>query len=56
MLFRSREFLDICNEKLENKSFGREIEKNTVKYAGAAKKFAKKYLGEIYTLWKFLYT
>lgn len=51
-----REFLFICNEKLENKSFGREIEKNTVKYAGAAKKFAKKYLGEIYTLWKFLYT
>ena len=51
-----REFLDICNEKLENKSFGREIEKNTVKYAGAAKKFAKKYLGEINTLWKFLYT
>ncbi len=34
--------------------FGKQIERNTTKYAGAAREFTEHYLGEIYSYWKFL--
>ena len=30
------------------------IEKNVVRYEGAAKEFVERYLGEIYQVWNFL--
>lgn len=48
------EFLDTCREKEEMQEFGKQIERNTIKYAGAAREFTEHYLGEIYSYWKFL--
>ena len=39
-----------------HKLLGDTVEKNAVRYEGAAKKFVKKYLGEIYQIWHFLQT
>lgn len=49
-----REFINICADKLEKQEFGEKIEQNIVKYADVAKKFTEQYLGEIYSLWRFL--
>lgn len=49
-----KEFMNICDDKISTQEFGEKIERNTVKYAGAARDFTEQYLGEIYTLWKFL--
>lgn len=34
--------------------YGKQIEKDAVKYARAARKFVEQYLGQIYSLWEFL--
>ena len=49
-----KKFIDIYNNKLENQEFGGKIENNTAKYAGAAREFTEQYLGEIYSLSRFL--
>ena len=49
-----KEFMNICDDKISTQGFGGKIERNTVKYAGAAKNFTEQYLGEIFALWKFL--
>lgn len=48
------DFLNIYKLYLKDKKFGKQIEKNTVKYAEVAREFTEKYLGEIYSLWQFL--
>lgn len=47
-------FINIYREKLKNKDFGGKIERNTVKYADEARNFTEQYLGEIYSLWRYL--
>ena len=51
------EFYEAYREKLPDseKLYGKEIEKNSVRYAKGAKRFVRDYLGEIYQLWDFLY-
>lgn len=49
-----KEFINICDSKLEIQEFGEKIEQNTVRYADAARNFTEQYLGEIYSLWCFL--
>ena len=49
-----KEFINICDDKRRTKEYGEKIERNTVKYACAAREFTEQYLGEIYSLWKFL--
>lgn len=49
-----KKFLDICRDKQKRQEFGGKIEQNTVKYASAAREFEEQYLGEIYSLWRFL--
>lgn len=39
-----------------HKLFGEMIEKNAVRYEGAAREFVENYLGEIYQIWHFLQT
>ncbi len=52
-----QEFYRVYREKLPDseKLYGKEIEKNSVRYAKGAKRFVRDYLGEIYQLWDFLY-